>query len=108
VRYYYGHAQRPAPAFGRYLALEGSAEWEQLPDARWVTTSGSGRRRTTPAVLTPGVFALWGVQHRLRGYSWYDISAGAGVLAPSYYNFERPANRWNVGGQATVRVFFGL
>ncbi|GAA4494908.1 hypothetical protein GCM10023172_05820 [Hymenobacter ginsengisoli] len=108
VRYYYGHAARTASPFGRYLALEGSAEWEQLTDARWVTTSGSGRRRTTPAVLTPGVYALWGVQHRLRGHSWYDLSAGAGVLAPAYYNFERPASRWNVGGQATIRLFFGL
>jgi hypothetical protein len=111
ARYYYGHAQRAAvPSFGRYLALEGNVDWEQLPDAPWVTTSGTGRRRTTPAVLTPGVYVLWGVQHRLRGHSWYDISAGAGVLAPAYYNFERPstASRWNVGGQATIRLFFGL
>jgi hypothetical protein len=109
VRYYYGHAQPTAPVFGRYVALEGSADWEQLTDARWVTTSGSGRRRTTPTVLTPGVYALWGVQHRLRGHAWYDISAGAGVLAPAYYNFERPstATRWNVGGQATIRFYFG-
>lgn len=110
ARYYYGHTQRAAPAFGRYLALEGNVDWEQLTDARWVTTSGSGRRRTTPAVLTPGVYALWGVQHRLRGQTWYDISAGGGVLAPAYYNYERPstASRWNVGGQATIRLFFGL
>jgi hypothetical protein len=109
-RYYYGHRQGVAPAFGRYLALEGNVEWEQLPDARRVKTSGSGRRRTMPTVLTPGVYALWGVQHQLRGHTWYDVSAGAGVLAPAYYNFERPsnANKWNVGGQATIRLFWGL
>lgn len=110
VRYYYGHAQQAAPLFGRYLALEGSADWEQLPAARWVATSGRGRQRTTPAVLTPGVYALWGVQHRLRCHAYYDISAGGGLLAPAYYNFERPstASRWNVGGQATIRFYFGL
>ncbi|RZK47264.1 MAG: hypothetical protein EOO59_18075, partial [Hymenobacter sp.] len=97
VRYYYGHSQRAAPLYGRYLALEGSADWEQLPAARWVTTAGRGRQRTTPAVLTPGVYALWGVQHRLRRHAYYDISAGGGLLAPAYYNFERPstASRWN-------------
>lgn len=108
VRYYYGHAQRGTSPFGRYLALEGSAEWERLTAARWAAAGGNGRQRTTPTVLTPGVYALWGVQHRLRGHAWYDLSAGAGVLAPAYYNFERPASRWNVGGQATIRVFFGL
>lgn len=110
VRYYYGHPQRAAPLFGRYLALEGSADWEQLPTARYVTTNGSGRQRTTPAVLTPGVYVLWGVQHRLRRHAYYDLSAGGGLLAPAYYNFERPsaASRWNVGGQATVRFYFGL
>jgi len=108
ARYYYGHAGRVAPAFGRYLALEGNAEWEQLPNARWV--GGRGRSRTTPAVLTPGVYALWGVQHRLRGHTYYDLSAGGGVLAPAYYNYERPstASRWNVGGQATIRFYFGM
>ena len=109
ARYYYGPArQGAAPRFGRYLALEGSAEWEQLPNARWIT--GRGRARTTPAVLTPGVYALWGVQHRLRRHSYYDISAGGGLLAPAYYNYERPsaASRWNVGGQATIRFYFGL
>jgi hypothetical protein len=108
ARYYYGHVGRVAPAFGRYLALEGSAEWEQLPNARWV--SGRGRSRTTPAVLTPGVYALWGVQHRLRGRTYYDLSAGGGLLAPAYYNYERPstASRWNVGGQATIRFYFGI
>ncbi|MDO7885499.1 hypothetical protein [Hymenobacter cheonanensis] len=110
VRYYYGRAQRAVPTFGRYLALEGSADWEQLTGASLVTTSGSGRRRTTPAVLTPGVYALWGVQHQLRRHAYYDISAGGGLLAPAYYNFERPstASRWNVGGQATIRFYFGL
>jgi len=110
VRYYYGHA-RPhlPPALGRYLALEGSAEWEQLT-ARWLATGGSGQRRTTPSGLTPGVYALWGVQHRLRHHGLYDLSAGVGLLAPAYYNFERPgtATRWNVGGQATIRFYFAL
>ena len=108
ARYYYGHAGRSGPAFGRYLALEGSADWEQLPATRWAATRG--RPRTTPAVLTPGVYALWGVQHQLRRRAYYDISAGGGVLAPAYYNYERPstASRWNVGGQATIRFYFGL
>ena len=110
VRYYYGQVGRAAPVFGRYLALEGSTDWEQQPNARFVSVSGSGRRRTTPAVLTPGIYALWGVQHRLRGHLLYDINAGAGVLAPAYYNYERPAatNHWNVGGQATIRLYLAL
>ncbi|WP_223651820.1 hypothetical protein [Hymenobacter psoromatis] len=110
VRCYYGHVGHAAPVFGRYLALEGSTDWEQQPNARFVSVSGSGRRRTTPAVLTPGIYALWGVQHRLRGHLLYDINAGAGVLAPAYYNYERPAatNHWNVGGQATIRLYFAL
>jgi hypothetical protein len=107
-RYYYGGGPRAVPRFGRYLALEGTADWEQLTAARWLRAR-SGGRRTTPTVLTPGIYALWGVQHRLRGHSYYDMSAGAGVLAPAYYNVERPgaASRWNVGGQATIRLYLG-
>lgn len=107
VRYYYGGGLRAVPRFGRYLALEGTADWEQLPAARWPRTRGGSR--PTPAVLTPGIYALWGVQHRLRGHTYYDMSAGAGVLAPAYYNVERPgsASRWNVGGQATIRLYLG-
>ncbi|QKG54525.1 hypothetical protein [Hymenobacter sp. BRD67] len=59
VRYYYGHAHQAAPVFGRYLALEGSADWEQLA-APGVVVMGGGRRRSTPAALTPGVYVLWG------------------------------------------------
>lgn len=110
ARYYYGHAGHAAPVFGRYLALEGSADWEQLANANYAAVTGSGRRRTTPSMLTPGLYVLWGVQHRLRSHLLYDINAGAGVLAPAYYNFERLAatNHWNVGGQATIRVYFAL
>lgn len=111
ARYYYGPARHGmVPRFGRYLALEGSADWEQLPNARRIAARGPGRGRTTPAVLTPGVYVLWGVQHRLHRHTYYDISAGGGVLAPAYYNYERPstASRWNVGGQATIRFYFGL
>ncbi|TDN39684.1 hypothetical protein E4631_09640 [Hymenobacter sp. UV11] len=112
VRYYYGHVGHATPVFGRYLALEGSTDWEQLSNARFVSVSGSvrGRGRTTPSVLTPGIYALWGVQHRLRGHVLYDINAGAGLLAPAYYNYERPvgASHWNVGGQATIRLYFAL
>lgn len=110
VRYYYGRVGHATPVFGRYLALEGSTDWEQLTNASFVSVSGSGRRRTTPAVLTPGIYALWGVQHRLRSHLLYDINAGAGLLAPAYYNYERPAaaSHWNVGGQATIRLYFAL
>jgi hypothetical protein len=106
VRYYYGRAQQVAPIFGRYLALEGSADWEQLTTA----TSQRARRRTTPTVLTPGVYALWGVQHRMRPHVLYDLNAGAGVLAPAYYNVERPrgSTHWNVGGQVNLRLYFSL
>jgi len=109
VRYYYGGGPSAAPRVGRYLALEGTTDWEQLTDARWLRASSNGRR-ATPAVLTPGIYALWGVQHQLRRHAYYDVSAGAGVLAPAYYNFERPntINRWNVGGQASIRLYFGL
>jgi hypothetical protein len=109
VRYYYGGGPQAGVRFGRYLALEGTTDWEQLANARWPRAS-SGGRRAKPAVLTPGVYAVWGVQHRLRHHTYYDVSAGAGVLAPAYYNFERPSttNRWNVGGQASIRLYFGL
>lgn len=106
VRYYYGRGPQGVPRFGRYLALEGTTDWEQLPTLRPLGARSTGRR-TTPAVLTPGVYALWGVQHRLRGHTYYDVNAGVGVLAPAYYNFERPspASRWNVGGQAAIHLY---
>lgn len=107
VRYYYGQAHQAAPIFGRYLALEGSADWEQLTTS---TSPSARRRRTTPTVLTPGVYALWGVQHRLRPHMLYDLNAGAGILAPAYYNVERPSGstHWNVGGQVNLRLYFSL
>lgn len=107
VRYYYGRAHQAAPIFGRYLALEGSADWEQLTTS---TSQSARRRRTSPAVLTPGVYVLWGVQHRLRPHVLYDLNAGAGVLAPAYYNVERPSGstHWNVGGQVNLRLYFSL
>jgi hypothetical protein len=109
VRYYYGGGPQAGPRFGRYLSLEGSTDWEQLTDARWLRARSHGRR-ATPAVLTPGVYALWGVQQRLRHHTYYDVSAGGGILAPAYYNFERPntPTHWNVGGQASIRLYFGL
>jgi hypothetical protein len=109
IRYYYGGGPQAAPRFGRYLALEGTTEWQQLMDARWLRARSNGRR-ATPAVLTPGIYALWGVQHRLRSHTYYDVSAGVGVQAPAYYNFERPktTTQWNVGGQASIRLYFGL
>lgn len=107
VRYYYGRAHQAAPIFGRYVALEGSADWEQLTNG---TSQSARRQRTTPTVLTPGVYALWGVQHRLRPHVLYDLNAGAGVLAPAYYNVERPSGstHWNVGGQVNLRLYFSL
>jgi hypothetical protein len=107
VRYYYGRAHQAAPIFGRYLALEGGADWEQLATS---TSQSTRRRRSTPAVLTPGVYALWGVQHWLRPHVLYDLNAGAGVLSPAYYNVERPrsSTHWNVGGQVNLRLYFSL
>jgi hypothetical protein len=33
------------------------------------------------------------MQHQLRRYAYYDISAGGGLLAPACYNFEQPSIR---------------
>lgn len=110
LRYYYG-APRPAqaraasPALGRYLALDGGAEYEQLGA---ITTAA--RRRTVPATLTPALYALWGVQNRLRPALLYDLSAGLGLLAPAHhYHAEWPtsAAHWNVGAQVNIRLYLG-
>lgn len=104
VRHYYGRppvdAQRTSTEFGRYLALDGSAEWQQL-----ATTA---RRRLVPATLTPAVYALWGMQNRLRRHVLYDLNAGLGLLAPAhYYYIERASGTtpWNVGAQINIRLF---
>ena len=111
LRYYYGRPRRAGdpetgPEFGKYLALEGAADWQQLPTGRLRNTS----RRTTPAVLTPALYALWGIQNRLRPHALYDLNAGLGLLAPAQYNFERvgAANHWDVGAQVNIRLYFSL
>ncbi|MVN78333.1 hypothetical protein GO988_18540 [Hymenobacter sp. HMF4947] len=109
LRYYYGQpkttgSRTPSPEFGKYLALDGGADWQQL-----TTTGGVGRRqRTMPASLTPAMYALWGIQNRLLPHVLYDLNAGVGLLAPvHYYNFERISGttHWNAGAQVNIRVY---
>lgn len=108
ARYYYGrpragHLAAASPEFGKYLALESGAAWQQL-----AITGAS--RRNVPASLTPSVFARWGIQNRLLPHLLYDLDAGLGVLAPAhYYHFERArgAAHWNMGAQVNIRLYFG-
>ena len=43
ARYYYGGGPQVRLRFGRYLALEGTADWEQLTGARWLRARSNGR-----------------------------------------------------------------
>ncbi|HET9504072.1 MAG TPA: hypothetical protein VFO93_11055 [Hymenobacter sp.] len=110
VRYYYGqpgrgqlrHHNRP---FGNYLALEGSVERAEL-NARYLASNLS--RRQTPTSLTPGVYAYWGTQHRLRRGMLYDVNAGLGWQAPPYYNYESPTpTHYDLTAQVNLRVYWG-
>lgn len=68
----------------------------------------SRRQRTTPASLTPAVYALWGIQNRRLPHVLYDLKVGVGVLAPvRYYNFERigGTTHWNAGAQVNIRLY---
>lgn len=107
LRYYYSQPKRGEPLhntnlYGSYLALEGSIERNEVT-GKYVSQS----RRQTAAGLTPGLYAFWGTQHRLRRSLLYDASAGLGFQAPAYYNFENiaPAH-YNVAVQVNLRLYW--
>jgi hypothetical protein len=107
LRYYYNQPKRGEPLrntnlYGNYLALEGSIERNELT-GKYVNPS----RRQTAAGLTPGLYAFWGTQHRLRRSLLYEASAGIGFQAPTYYNFENiaPAH-YNVAAQVNLRLYW--
>lgn len=111
LRYYYsqpgqGQPRRNSRLYGSYLALEGNVERNQLTGT-YLTVSQS--RRQTPTSLTPGVYAYWGTQHRLRRALLYDINAGLGWQAPPYYNYESltPAH-YNLTAQVNLRLYWGF
>jgi hypothetical protein len=107
LRYYYnqpkrGELLRGVTPYGSYLALEGSIERNEVT-GRYIRQS----RRQTAASLTPGLYAFWGTQHRLRRSLLYDANVGLGFQAPTYYNFEHlaPAH-YNVAVQANLRLYW--
>lgn len=107
LRYYYNQPAAGKPLrnnnlYGSYLALEGSAERNEV-----TATYVSRVRRQTPASLTPGIYAFWGTQHRLRHALLYDLNAGLGLQMPSYYNYENlvPAH-YNVAAQVNIRIYW--
>ena len=109
LRYYYnqprqGEVRRHNSLYGSYLALEGNAERTAVT----ATYANLGRRQT-PTSLTPGVYAFWGTQHRLRRAMLYDLNAGLGFQAPPYYNFENitPAH-YDMAAQVNIRLYWGL
>jgi len=109
MRYYYnqphkGEALRGNSLYGNYLALESSVTRDE------VTANYAGlARRQTPTSLTPGVYAFWGTQHRLRRAMLYDLNAGLGFQAPAYYNFEsiKPSH-YDLTAQVNIRLYWGL
>ncbi len=110
MRYYYNQPGKGQPLrnhnlYGSYLALEGNIERNEIA-AKYLTTNLA--RRQTPTSLTPGVYAYWGMQHRLRRAMLYDINAGLGLQAPPYYNYESiaPAH-YNLTAQVNVRLYWG-
>jgi hypothetical protein len=110
IRYYYSqpgqqHPRRTTSAFGSYLALEGNIERTELTGTYLTVNSA---RRQTPTSLTPGVYAYWGTQHRLRRGMLYDVNAGLGWQAPPYYNYESPAPaHYDLTAQVNLRVYWG-
>ena len=110
MRYYYNQPGKGQPArghslYGSYLALEGSIERTEIT-AKYLTTNLS--RRQTPTSLTPGVYAYWGTQHRLRRAMLYDVNAGVGLQAPPYYNYESiTPTRYNLTAQVNLRLYWG-
>jgi len=110
LRYYYrqpgqGHPRRTSSIYGNYLALEGNIERTELTGT-YLTVNQS--RRQAPTSLTPGVYAYWGTQHRLRRAMLYDVNAGLGVQAPPYYNYESvvPAH-YDLTAQVNLRLYWG-
>ncbi|RZK93027.1 MAG: hypothetical protein EOO62_32385 [Hymenobacter sp.] len=109
LRYYYnqpgkGELRRNNNLYGNYLALEGNVARETV-----VAGYANVARRQTPTSLTPGVYAFWGTQHRLRRAMLYDLNAGLGLQAPAYYNFEslKPTH-YDVAAQVNIRLYWGL
>jgi len=107
LRYYYNQPRRGEPLrsanlYGSYLALEGNIERNAVT-GRYVSQA----RRQAAAGLTPGLYAYWGTQHRLRHALLYDVSAGLGLQAPPYYNFESiaPAH-YNMTAQVNLRLYW--
>ena len=110
MRYYYNQPGKGQPShshglYGSYLALEGNVERTEIA-AKYLATNLS--RRQTPTSLTPGVYAYWGTQHRLRRAMLYDINAGLGLQAPAYYNYESitPAH-YSLTAQVNIRLYWG-
>jgi hypothetical protein len=111
LRYYYsqpgqGQLRRNSRLYGSYLALEGNVERNQITGT-YLTVNQS--RRQAPTSLTPGVYAYWGTQHRLRRALLYDVNAGLGWQAPPYYNYESltPAH-YNLTAQVNLRLYWGF
>lgn len=111
LRYYYrqpgqSHPRRTSSIYGNYLALESNVERTELTGT-YLTVSQS--RRQAPTSLTPGVYAYWGTQHRLRRALLYDVNAGLGLQAPPYYNYETivPAH-YNLTAQVNLRIYWGV
>lgn len=107
LRYYYNQPRRGEPLrnanlYGSYLAVEGNIERNTVA-GRYVSLS----RRQATTGLTPGLYAYWGTQYRLRGALLYDASAGLGFQAPTYYNFESiaPAH-YNIAVQVNLRLYW--
>lgn len=109
LRYYYsqprkGEPARNNPMYGSYLALEGNVTRDEI-----AASYANLTRRQIPTSLTPGLYAFWGTQHRLRRAMLYDLSAGLGFQAPAYYNFEsiKPAH-YDLTAQVNIRFYWGL
>lgn len=111
ARCYYGRPagaatrQPGVPELGRYLALEAGAALSEVSARVNSATRGFVGTRS---LLVPSLYALWGVQNRLRPHVLYDLNAGLGVLAPTRTNAEYflPSHGWDVGAQVNIRLYF--
>lgn len=111
-RYYYSRpsgALRVAEAseFGRYVALEAGSELtqSQRPTARGLSSS---RRPSwnSSALLTPYLFARWGVQNRWRSHLLYDLNAGLGLVVPARpVEYVAASHRLDVAAQVNVSFY---